>query len=187
MVLTKTAGILKELTAISQGMKEDFNQQVIDMLLKARMDHKKVYCAGAGRSLLMIRCFAMRLMHMGYPSYVVGETSTPAIQPGDVLIFGSGSGETGALTIMMKKAKAVGAKTILITYSPQSTLGLQADAVLEIPINRGQKGFQPNGSTFEQTMLILCDAIVLELLEQGEFLNGMEINAYIKQLHANLE
>lgn len=45
----------------------------------------------------------MRLMHLGLRSYVVGETSTPAIEIDDVLIFESGSGETGALTIMVKK------------------------------------------------------------------------------------
>ncbi len=48
----------------------------------------------AERSGLMMRVFAMRLMHMGFESHVVGETLTPAVEKGDLLVIGSGSGET---------------------------------------------------------------------------------------------
>ena len=53
----------------------------------------------------MIRGLAMRLMHMGYTSFVVGETITPAIQPGDLLVIASGSGSTETLTVIAEKCK----------------------------------------------------------------------------------
>ncbi len=47
--------------------------QFIDELLSA----KRIYVMGAGRSGLIAKAFAMRLMHLGMHSYVVGETITP--------------------------------------------------------------------------------------------------------------
>lgn len=180
--------ILGELQNIISDINNDELDELVNILLSALKNHRKVYCAGAGRSLLMIRTFAMRLMHMGIESYVVGETSTPAIQCDDIVIFGSGSGETGALTIMMKKAKSVGAKVALITRSKDSTLARQADYLIYIPIEKGLSNFQPNGSTFEQSMLIICDAMVLSMMKKGKLIpNGLSIDDYIKQLHANLE
>ena len=161
---------------------------LVDAILAAKRENRAVFAVGAGRSLLMIRSFAMRLMHLGMRSYVVGDTATPAIRKGDLLLFGSGSGETGALIGMMEKAEKVGAQTILITRNPDSTLGRRAEIVVNIPIEKGTSGFQPAGSTFEQGMLLLCDAVVLRILEKGSLLEpGQGIDEFIMRLHANLE
>jgi 6-phospho-3-hexuloisomerase len=180
--------ILSELGNILEAVDIEQTENLADAILAVKSSNKKIYAAGAGRSLLMIRGFAMRMMHLGLNSYVVGETSTPAIQTDDLIVFGSGSGETGALTIMIKKAKSVGAKVAVITCNPDSTLGRQADILVQIPIEKGIKGFQPSGSTFEQGMLILCDALVLRILEKGGLPKGFhDIDKYIMRFHANLE
>jgi 6-phospho-3-hexuloisomerase len=143
----------------------------------------KIYIAGAGRSLLMARTLAMRLMHMGRSSYVVGETSTPAAQAGDLLIIASGSGKTGALVAYAQKAKSLGMTLALITAHPFSTLGNLADCLLEIP-TPAQDTIQLGGNLFEQCLLIVCDALVIRLLD------GMALEAANHQLrlmHANLE
>jgi 6-phospho-3-hexuloisomerase len=174
--------IINELGSTLKGVDPEETARLEDAILAA----KKVYFAGAGRSLLMIRGFAMR--HLGLRSYVVGETVTPAIEAGDLLVIGSGSGETGALTIVANKAKKLGAKVALITHSPDSTIGRQADLVVRITLASGRKKLQPSGSTFEQSMLILCDAMVLEMLERGHLLAEHEdIDTYIMKRHANLE
>lgn len=180
--------ILSELGEILGSVDAGQTERLADAILDVKRSDHKIYAAGAGRSLLMIRAFAMRMMHLGLRSYVVGETATPAIGRDDLLVFGSGSGETGALTVMIKKAKSAGAKVALITRSPDSTLARQADLVVRIPIERGKSGFQPAGSTFEQGMLLLCDALVLRVLEKGGLLaEGQKIDEYIMRLHANLE
>jgi len=187
-VVENALSILDELKKITESLSNEQAENLVDLIIEAKKNNKKVYCAGAGRSLLMIRSFSMRLMHLGLRSYVVGETSTPAIEKDDVLIFGSGSGETGALTIMIKKALKVGAKVALITRNPKSTLGSQSQIILTIPIENGKSGFQPSGSTFEQDMLIVCDAIVLRIIEKEAALeNGISIDTYIMRFHANLE
>jgi 6-phospho-3-hexuloisomerase len=45
----------------------------------------------------MVKAFAMCLMQMGIDAYVVGETVTPNLEKEDLLIIGSGSGETKSL------------------------------------------------------------------------------------------
>ena len=42
-----------------------------------------IFVTGAGRSGLAAKAFAMRLMHLGLSSYVVGETISPAINAGE--------------------------------------------------------------------------------------------------------
>ena len=57
------------------------------------------FIGGAGRSLLVSRFFAMRLVHSGHKVFMVGEVVTPAIKEGDLLILVSGSGP--ALMVMV--------------------------------------------------------------------------------------
>ncbi|HAJ74715.1 MAG TPA: 6-phospho-3-hexuloisomerase, partial [Lachnospiraceae bacterium] len=47
---------------------------------------KRIFVDGEGRSGFSARGFAMRLMHLGYTVYFVGETITPAVNEGDVFI-----------------------------------------------------------------------------------------------------
>ena len=86
--------ILKELEEPLKQIDPKKAEELADAIIGA----DKVIVAGTGRSQMMIRGLAMRLMHLGFRSYVVGETVTPAIEPGDILIIGSGSGETATLT-----------------------------------------------------------------------------------------
>ena len=180
--------IISELDNIISHVDVAKSEELVDLVLSTKKQNKKAYCAGAGRSLLMIRSFAMRMMHMGLRSYVVGETATPAIEKDDLIIFASGSGETGALKIMIQKAKSVGAHIVVITRNAESTLAKNADLVVLIPINYGISGFQPNGSTFEQSLLLLTDGLTLRVIEKGKLLKeNQDINDYIMTYHANLE
>jgi 6-phospho-3-hexuloisomerase len=137
----------------------------------------------------MVRAFAMRLMHLGFTAYVVGETVTPNIEAGDLLIVGSGSGETASLVSMAAKAKSIGSTLALVSIFPESPIGKQADVVLKIPvptsIAKTSSGFatiQPGGTLFEQTMLVAFDAMFLWLMEKlGKSADGIFIR------HANLE
>ena len=139
----------------------------------------------------MIRGLAMRLMHLGFKAYVVGETVTPAIEPGDLLIIGSGSGETATLTVIANKAKKVGAKLALITIFPKSTIGKLADIVVQIVAattmsdqDSGAKSIQPGANMFEQSMLLFCDATVIRIIDRNKIEDS---NTVLMKRHANLE
>lgn len=178
--------ITRELSACFAELEEN---QLKDLETRIRQADK-IFVAGAGRSLMMIRGLAMRLMHMGFRSYVVGETVTPAIEPGDLLIIASGSGSTGTLTVIAEKCKKIGAKLALITTMPDSPIGRLADCIVEVKAAttksdaNTRKTFQPGANTFEQSVLLIGDAIFIDIISDG---NLEEKNEILMKRHANLE
>ncbi len=179
--------ILKELES---GLKQVDPAQT-SALEYAILTAKRIFIAGAGRSQLMMRGLAMRLMHFGFSAFVVGETVTPACAPGDLVIIGSGSGETATLAVIAAKTKKIGATLGVITIYPDSTIARQADIVVQLHATtakvktpEGDTAFQPGGNTFEQSLLLLCDAMVMHLLEGKDL---QDRNAVLMEAHANLE
>ena len=75
--------IVSELEKTVPKIKNKDTNMLIEKIIKA----KRVFTAGAGRSGLMVKAFAMRLMHIGITSYVLGETVTPSIEKSDLLII----------------------------------------------------------------------------------------------------
>jgi 3-hexulose-6-phosphate synthase/6-phospho-3-hexuloisomerase len=94
---------------------EELNDQQINKFINYLEQAKKVYIYGAGRSGLVAKAFAMRLMHLGIAVHVVGEITTPAIEAEDIFITISGSGETTSVVNSAKIAKNVGATVVAIT------------------------------------------------------------------------
>ena len=147
---------------------------------------KRIYLAGAGRSGFVARAFAQRLMHLGFESYVIGETITPAFGPEDVRVAFSGSGATRSVVDACETAREIGGKVCLITSTTDSRIGRMADCIVEIGNNRlidadipqdfeirqltGQYrsvsgSFAPLGTLFETSALVFSDAIVSALME----------------------
>ena len=176
--------IALELTALASAIPADEANRLAEALHAA----PAVFVAGAGRSGLMGRAFAMRLMHLGVKAHVVGETSTPGMQAGDILVLGSGSGETASLVAMAGKAKQLGGTVALVTTQPKSTIASQADLVIELAASQKtddapeRLSVQPMGSLFEQGLLLCYDAVILRLMELRE-LDGKTMYGS----HANLE
>lgn len=166
------------------------NPAEADALMHEILAAKTVFLAGAGRSLLMLRAFAMRLMHIGFTVHLVGDTVTPALREGDLLVIGSGSGETGGLVNMAKKVKQLKGRLAVISIFPESTLGKMADVVVRIPAYTdklpesadNRRGTLPGGSMFEQGILLLGDSMILPLSEK----TGTPTDRAFDR-HANLE
>lgn len=153
-------------------------------LLKEVQDAGSIFIGGAGRSLLVSRFFAMRLVHSGYSVYMIGEVVTPAIKAGDLLILVSGSGGTATLLPFVKKAKEVGAKLVVISMKKSSAMADVADLVVQVgqddsfPLVNGM----PMGSQFELSTLIFLEGAISELIHaKGLTEEGM------RAIHANLE
>jgi len=168
-VQENTVSILRELEHNAQHIDNDQAQQLIDRIRRAR----HIFLQGAGRSGIAIRAFANRLMHLGFRVSVVGEISSPHTRPGDLLIIGSGSGETASLVSLAQAAAARGVEVALVTLKKESAIGRLAGCVLVLPgavkTEHAQKEgqfSQPMGSAFEQLCFITYDAIVLELMKQ---------------------
>lgn len=89
---------------INQVM-ELVDEQELDQAMPLIQKNKRVFVIGAGRSGFQAKGFAMRLMHIGYTDYVMGETITPSIQKGDTWIAISGSGTTKGIVADTEAAK----------------------------------------------------------------------------------
>lgn len=177
--------VVKELQAALGAIDTEATEQFVKLLL----DADEIFCAGAGRSGFQIRGFAMRLMHMGRQSYMVGETCTPNITDRGLLVICSGSGTTKSLVNHAMKAKEVGAKLALITINPESTIGKMADVVIEIPavspksdVQGAVHSIQPMGSLFEQSEGIYMDIVIMMLMEKL----GLDSDTMFGR-HANME
>ncbi|BCB04642.1 6-phospho-3-hexuloisomerase [Bacillus sp. KH172YL63] len=176
--------ILQELNRTADAISNDETERLVNGILEAN----KVFVAGAGRSGLMTKSFAMRLMHMGIDAYVIGETVTPSFKEEDMVIIASGSGETKSLVSIADKAKSIGGKIAAVTIFPESTIGQSADMVVRIPgAPKDQSAgdyqtIQPMGSAFEQFSLVLFDSIILRCMEK----KGLD-TANMYGNHANLE
>ena len=85
---------LMDIVAELKNASVQMPEEKIDQFIEAVDTHERIFVYGTGRSGLMLKALAMRLMQMGYQSYVVGETTTPSVGKGDLLIVASASGET---------------------------------------------------------------------------------------------
>lgn len=149
----------------------------------------KVFLIGVGRVMLSLKAFAKRLSHLGVSAHCVGDITEPAITGRDILIVGSGSGESIVPLAIAKKAKELGAgKIIHIGSNPNSSMKQYADYMVRIPVRTRLcledeiDSRQIMTSLFEQTLLILGDIIALVEVDRRSI--------DLKELwdeHANLE
>ncbi len=185
-VKEKTGAILDELKENLTYLQEEQPESLVELILNAG----HIFTAGAGRSGLAMKAFSMRLMHLGLAANCVGEICTPHTKAGDLLIIGSGSGETESLAALAGKAKRNNLKVALITTEPNSTIAQMADTIVIMPgttpKRKGEgKGFssiQPMASAFEQMCLLMYDGIILELMDRMS-----ETSESMFERHADLE
>ena len=162
-------GILEELRSALSVLGDAPGEELAEAVIGARA----VFVAGSGRSGLVMRSFAMRLMHLGLSAHVVGETTTPRITDKDMLVIGSGSGSTPGLVVHSERARSIGAAVALITIDADSPIAANASIVLPIAApspkvaeDTGARSVQPMGTLFEQALLLILDAMVLMLMEK---------------------
>jgi len=145
---------------------------------KTIIKSNQVFIYGAGRSGLVGRTFAMRLMQIGFTAFFIGETITPAVKEEDCAIFISKTGETQtAIQAARIIYERVGADIIVITASPESTLAKYADEIVTLDIVKTDKDgtLAPLGTIFENSAMIFLDAFIAELMEKiGESEEGMK-------------
>jgi len=189
--------IVEFMRKVIEFLKPEEVDRFIDALIDVYKRGAKVLVMGAGRSGLVGKAFAMRLMHLGFNVYVLGETITPSIGEGDLVVAISGSGRTHLIVTAAEAAKKVKARVAAITSYPDSPLGRLADIVVEIPgrtkvtpdidyfarqILGIHEPLAPLGTLFEDTALVFLDGVVVELMHR---LGKKE--ADLKARHANIE
>jgi len=126
----------------------------IEQLEEAHKNEKTIVGIGAGRMGYSLRAHIMRLSHIGFDTYFIGDTSTPRIGPNSLVVINSSSGETPTNVLFAKQAKEAGSVLITITCNKDSTIGMMSDIVVQIPILNSHQLMK---SIYEQYSLLLFD------------------------------
>lgn len=185
------------ITEHAKKVSDKLSDRNVNELVKTILNSDRVFVAGAGRSGLIARAFAMRLMHLNFKVHVIGETITPRLEKGDLFLGVSGSGETTRVVSAAETAKEIGAKLVVITSYPDSSLGELADLVVKVPgrvetaeeksytgrqITGEYESLTPLGTLFEITTLTFLDGVIASLMKEL----GKEEEDLSKQ-HASVE
>jgi 6-phospho-3-hexuloisomerase len=173
---------------------DQVERMVTEMLVST---NRRILVLGVGRSGLIGRAFAMRLMHLGFQVYVMGETITPSIGKGDLIIALSGSGTTKLVVTAAEIGKTVGAKIIAVTSYPDSDLAKLADDVVLVKgrtrvadekdyflrqLMGEHELMAPLGTVFEISLMTFLDGLVVELMRRL----GLT-ESELRKRHANIE
>lgn len=164
---------------------DSVKEEDIKKVVLAVEEAPRVFFTGAGRSFLMVQAMAMAMMQVGVTAYVTGGVTTPAIEKGDLLISASCSGETKSVSLFLEQAKKQGAKIVLLTANPDSTMGRLADIVVRMEARSEKGSVQETWITdnrFEQAIVPIGDCFVEYLAR-----NKGATNATISEHHANME
>ncbi len=186
--------LLAGIGRVIQSIEDSEIEKMINILID-HIDHK-ILLIGSGRSGLVGRTFALRLMHLGFNVYVSGETITPALSEDDLVVALSGSGTTTTVVAQAEVAKSVGAMVIAVTSHPDSPLAANAHEVIEVKgrskIDQifdydkrqitGEYSNAPLGTMFELSCMIFLDSIIAELMQR---IGASEID--LRKRHANAE
>jgi 6-phospho-3-hexuloisomerase len=184
-----------KIRSIANSISDEDAEKFIRELLNA----KRIYVVGAGRSGLVAKAFAMRLMHLGLHAYVVGETITPALNKGDVMVIFSGSGRTKTVADLAETARDIGGRICLITSNADSRIGkisqctviiehhrdAVADDAAEFEIRQmmgDHKSFAPLGTLFETASMVFADAVISRMMEITQ-----TDESALKNRHTNIE
>ncbi|WNY28450.1 3-hexulose-6-phosphate isomerase [Methanimicrococcus stummii] len=188
-IVIETMNVLADqIKETANAVSENDISEMLAILLAAKEKGNAVFIAGAGRSGLMGRAFAMRLMHMGFNAYVVGDTVTPAVSSGDVLVAISGSGNTKSVVEIGKKCKSIGASVIAVTSKDGSDLKALPATNVILPAKSKDDASEstvsktPMGTSFEILALVFLDSVIMQLID----LTGVTEDE-MKARHANTE
>ncbi len=184
-VLAALHGALDGIGRLAGRIGEEATEALVEGIFQAQ----RVFVTGKGRSGYVARCFAMRLMQMGFDAHVPGEATCPRIEAPDLLIAVSCSGTTVTTVQMARIAAESGATVIAVTADADSELARCAGRRVLIPV-RGedvQRSYRSvigphNNTLFEETLLLYFDALVYAILERGHIPQDT-----IRQRHTNLE
>jgi 6-phospho-3-hexuloisomerase len=160
---------LTTVVAEIEGVAAKVNRDSLAALADRIHAAPRVFVAGEGRSGLMGKAFAMRLMHLGLTVYAMGESITPAVREGDLVVVISGSGTTAGAVRTAEQAVSAGADTHAVTTDPGSPLAARANGVLVLPAATKYRRtdeaptIQPLSSLFDQATHVALDVVCLAL------------------------
>lgn len=164
---------IHELTRLRERVGASFGS-AIDLLLGCLAARRKLVVCGVGKSGNIGRKLAATLNSTGATAVNlnVGDAlhgDLGVIDEGDLVIMLSYSGETSEIIDLLPHLKRLSVSILAVTGGASSTLARHADVVLDVSVSQEAcpLNLAPTSST--TTMLVLCDALAMVLLEARGF------------------
>ena len=156
--------IISQIMATLENSDDSNRDEFIAKLLKT----EKIFIYGVGRSGLVGKAFAIRLVQLGLKVFFVGETITPIVEPGDLVVIISNTGETMSAIQTANIVRRVGADVVTITAKPHSKLAHAASMIIHINVESSEldREIAPLGTIFEDTTVIYLDGMVSDLMNK---------------------
>jgi 6-phospho-3-hexuloisomerase len=147
-----------------------FEPSQLEILSQELLAAKRIVCYGVGREGLMMAAIAMRLMHAGFKSYVVGEMVTPPVGAGDIFFTSAGPGHFPIIETLLRVAREAGGRTVIVTAQPARAAQMPVDVMIHLPAQTmvdvaAGLSILTMGTHYEAALLLLGDLLVLRLLE----------------------
>lgn len=156
----------------------ELDEGIVERVCKVILESGNIFVYGVGRSGIVGRMFAMRLVQMGLQAYFVGETIAPVVTEKDSVILLSGTGESQGALLVAQICRRVNAKIISITSSKDSSVYRAGDFRIVLKTN-DSSDLAPLGTLFEISSHIFLDSMVAQLMK----VKG-ENEADLRQRHA---
>ncbi len=150
---------------------EDIDPGAIARAVEVLLRAPAIFVYGAGRSGIIGRAFAMRLVQAGLTAYVIGESVTPIVRKGDAVFILSNRGESYSSIQTANIVRREGADLIVLTARSTSKLAHAATILLpfDLPEEPDRPALAPLGTLFESASLRFTDALIAELMRvRGE-------------------
>lgn len=176
--------VLTELGTVLSAIDEKQVNKFVELL----NDSRRIFFVGVGRVELSLLAFVKRLNHLGIGATYVGAIDEPAIGKDDLLVVGSGSGETAVPVAIARIAKKLGVNIVHIGSNVNSTVSDMAGLTIRIPCRTKLAladeidSRQPMSSLFEQSLLLFLDIVAMLIIEK----NNIDWRN-LWHTHANLE
>src|SRR2546428_11337153 len=155
------------LQTLSRMLSEDRSSEIhatVELVVKA----PQIFVYGVGRSGLVARAFAMRLVQLGLKCFFIGETITPIVESGDCVLIVSNTGATMSAIQTANIARRVGASVVSVTGGRTSKLAHASNVVVVVREDGGGDvaKYAPLGTLFEDATLVLLDGVVAQVMER---------------------
>lgn len=173
------------ITKKTKQILSDVSQEDVQKIIASFFRAKRIFVYGAGRSGLVSKAFAIRLVHLGFQTFVIGETIGAPVKKGDLVCIVSGSGETIPAVMTAEIAKNLGAHIVIVTGRKNSRITTFADIAIVLSADcteKERKQYAPLGTLFEASAWILFDSIIAELMRTKK-----ETEESMRSRHATLE
>jgi len=148
----------------------DRSIKALEDMIESIVSAKKIFLYGVGRSGLVAKGFAIRLVQLGLNVFFIGESNTPMVEKDSLVIILSNTGQTMSAVQTANITRRIGAKMIAITSNSHSKLVDAASEVIllasDMQDTDERKSIAPLGTVFEEASWLMLDAVLAVLMKK---------------------